>query len=1134
MDEDEDDDIVVVKEEKIPITIDETEDGDQDGEVIFVAQTSAPSPSTWGRADADSSRLRLISEKETTAAAAALAPAHCSTNLSAIASVSTAISPSPCSADLSSIEDVGDDLGEGHESKPTLQRNLSLASAVDFSLSLEDADQSPLDLSKNSSADGKPGAGVDLSVLGSHHRASRYVNDVDSVGGVQMLASPFAIPSSSQAVISAGCPQVRQLGVADSSNTSAVLVNQDLKVGVQDQRRTSGALEVADVLMDFSAASTSSQMVGSTNLPSMSSVGSAGPVKLSPASSTSTDSSTQLLVDFLMQDDQLSQVLVPATTCSGSSLSSSHAQASGTVQSVVPSQSSVPCPQPPYLGQSSTSGNSAVIQTKSHFMHATKPEDLSPGGVSTQGLCVPGVRVLVGSPTLGFQQQPSTSGGANVAPTLDFAQIIAQVLDQQTDASSSGSSGAASSMMSSSSSLSSASTSSAALSSLSSSLPSTLSSSVGSVRTLYSSSNASFDNVNPAPTTAKTSGPALVSAKRNSTNSLSTLDNSSLPPRKRVRSLIIDSSSSVASSVGGKSMSFSGTSTAADAGTSSSDQGSNAVGSTTAASSSSVLPRPEDGGACERCQNSIIGTQLSRCTQGHRACGLCLEEQVKLVLTGRQKGSLKCISSNCSSYYPMSELKHSLPNMVVEILEDKLDRDYVEYISDMMLSNATSNSATNSTTTSSAATTTTAAAATISATPPPSTSKSSAEVQTSDNSDIDDNTDDNDADDSEDDSDNSTTSSSEMSTSTASTATIKRTIPTTKGKKLLPKSSSFSLSSLTSDDAIVPTTTSTTDLDNDDDNLSGDDEVYDDMADDYDEVMQRGGMGRGEGKCSGRWSRDRDDRQKDFPDNWVKMDNTTTLLAVPLKPDSEEYIEVAIRFHTTMTFPQADVTQILRIQNPIMWKYYSLKRLEMVQENDGLSVEEKMLFHGTKCSVIDAICRKGFDWRVCGKHGTAYGHGCYFARDSIYSHNYTDRTTEASQASVVLRSVSASSSSQPEREGGSSSSNHLTPASVNLSSLNPQPSQAGSPANCIHPIGHGWACLAILAGRQQSYARDADGISETTATVVIIIHTAGIRSEPFGKCYDSCVDNIFDPKIFVIFDSNQAYPEYIVEYKFVE
>ena len=38
-------------------------------------------------------------------------------------------------------------------------------------------------------------------------------------------------------------------------------------------------------------------------------------------------------------------------------------------------------------------------------------------------------------------------------------------------------------------------------------------------------------------------------------------------------------------------------------------------------------------------------------------------------------------------------------------------------------------------------------------------------------------------------------------------------------------------------------------------------------------------------------------------------------------------------------------------------------------------VNEYQLFHGTKASTIDAICRRGFDWRFCGKHGTAYGHG---------------------------------------------------------------------------------------------------------------------------------------------------------------
>ena len=37
-------------------------------------------------------------------------------------------------------------------------------------------------------------------------------------------------------------------------------------------------------------------------------------------------------------------------------------------------------------------------------------------------------------------------------------------------------------------------------------------------------------------------------------------------------------------------------------------------------------------------------------------------------------------------------------------------------------------------------------------------------------------------------------------------------------------------------------------------------------------------------------------------------------------------------------------------------------------------------------------------------------------------------------------------------------------------------------------------------------------------------------SDPLGRCYDSCVDNIHTPRIWVIFDSTQAYPEYAIEY----
>ena len=36
--------------------------------------------------------------------------------------------------------------------------------------------------------------------------------------------------------------------------------------------------------------------------------------------------------------------------------------------------------------------------------------------------------------------------------------------------------------------------------------------------------------------------------------------------------------------------------------------------------------------------------------------------------------------------------------------------------------------------------------------------------------------------------------------------------------------------------------------------------------------------------------------------------------------------------------------------------------------------------------------------------------------------------------------------------------------------------------------------------------------------------------DPLGRCYNSCVDNIYTPRIWVIFDSTQAYPEYAIEY----
>lgn len=37
-------------------------------------------------------------------------------------------------------------------------------------------------------------------------------------------------------------------------------------------------------------------------------------------------------------------------------------------------------------------------------------------------------------------------------------------------------------------------------------------------------------------------------------------------------------------------------------------------------------------------------------------------------------------------------------------------------------------------------------------------------------------------------------------------------------------------------------------------------------------------------------------------------------------------------------------------------------------------------------------------------------------------------------------------------------------------------------------------------------------------------------NRPFGRCYDTCVNRTVNPSIFVVFNSSQCYPEYIIEY----
>ncbi|NWH50351.1 PAR12 polymerase, partial [Fregata magnificens] len=108
--------------------------------------------------------------------------------------------------------------------------------------------------------------------------------------------------------------------------------------------------------------------------------------------------------------------------------------------------------------------------------------------------------------------------------------------------------------------------------------------------------------------------------------------------------------------------------------------------------------------------------------------------------------------------------------------------------------------------------------------------------------------------------------------------------------------------------------------------------------------------------------------------------------AVEISNTTSEYNKIKQLFLQTMK--SYNVLKIQRIQNPSLWKVFQWQKEQMKRENGGKEVNEKLLFHGTKTTFVEAICVHNFDWRICGSNGTNYGKGSYFARDASYSHAY--------------------------------------------------------------------------------------------------------------------------------------------------
>ncbi|XP_030210929.1 protein mono-ADP-ribosyltransferase PARP12-like isoform X2 [Gadus morhua] len=204
-----------------------------------------------------------------------------------------------------------------------------------------------------------------------------------------------------------------------------------------------------------------------------------------------------------------------------------------------------------------------------------------------------------------------------------------------------------------------------------------------------------------------------------------------------------------------------------------------------------------------------------------------------------------------------------------------------------------------------------------------------------------------------------------------------------------------------------------------------------------------------------------------FPNHWDKTQVPDIGYKKVLLQDSSEEYK-EVETLFRQTMTTFDIVKIERIQNKTLWDKFQLQREQMKMRNGGRYVAERKLFHGTDSKFINAICSSNFDWRICGTHGTAYGNGSYFARDASYSHHFTGNAS-------TVRSMFVSQVLVGDHTRGSAG--YMRP-----------PSKDGG-----DPLSKG-------------------ALSRRTF-------------------YDSCVDDIHSPSIFVVFDRPQIYPEFLLSYK---
>ncbi|XP_027127993.1 poly [ADP-ribose] polymerase 11 isoform X1 [Larimichthys crocea] len=203
---------------------------------------------------------------------------------------------------------------------------------------------------------------------------------------------------------------------------------------------------------------------------------------------------------------------------------------------------------------------------------------------------------------------------------------------------------------------------------------------------------------------------------------------------------------------------------------------------------------------------------------------------------------------------------------------------------------------------------------------------------------------------------------------------------------------------------------------------------------------------------------------------WENVDPTCPYQLIPLKEVTPEYQCVA-GYVKNDGLLRGSIVSISRIQNIDLWEIFCRKKKQLMRIHGVKELQERRLFHGTQIKNVDSICKYNFDVRLAGQNGHVYGKGVYFAKHASYANKYS------------------------------------------RSSKDPLP----------------------LYGVETQIVQEATKIIFLARVVIgksIVGHKNFLKPDngSMENPHQSCVDDSNNPTIFVLFDPNQIYPEYLIQY----